>query len=245
MIKLLINEVRKLKRSDIVLIFLLVWLFIDILAAFQLYSGQDVAHYIFTDFTNIIIWDSFSMILPAMLLIFNNYLFNLEHLSDTLKNNLTIPVSLTSLYMSKIIILGVINLIFATLNALFSFMMFSLLPHAVESGLSILFAMVQMIGMSFGVYVAILPIIFLFIQQTDSYLNVVLGFVYGFVGIFVAGQNLQDFYPITTFLKIINYDNGSLSYHGNLSYLTIIIWLIITLLIGLIQKHRLQAIDVS
>lgn len=245
MFELFINEIRKIRRSDVLLIFSLVWLFTDVLAAFQLFSGQDNTLNAYGDFTNTIIWDSFSMVLPAMLLIFSNYLINLEDLAGTLKNTLTIPVSITKLYTCKIFTVGIINIAFAVMNAVLSFVIFMFLPHATETWQKSLFSMIQMIGISFGVYIAILPIILIFIRQTNAYLNVILGFVYGFVGIFVAGQNFQDYYPITAFLKVVNYDNGSLIYHGNASYIAIIICLLLTFLIGFIQKYRLEKMDIK
>lgn len=80
----------------------------------------------------------------------------------------------------------------------------------------------------------------LFWYQVTSYLNVVIAIVYGFVGVFVAGQNLQDFYPVTAFLRIINYDNGSLIYHGSVSYLTVMITIAASGILWIIETGELE-----
>ncbi|WP_220740470.1 ABC transporter permease [Leuconostoc miyukkimchii] len=242
---LIINEFRKLKRCDVLFVFFISLIFTDLLAVFQLYSGNEQSVYNYTDFMNIVIWDTFSLVLPAMIVIFSNYLINLENISGALKNNLTCAVSVSQLYASKLIILCLINLAFALSNAFLTYLLFLFLPHRSEPLYSSFSVMVQLLGTSFGVFIAVLPIIILFIRQASSYLNVVVAFVYGFIGVFVAGQNLQDFYPVTAFLKIVNYNNGSLIYHGNTSYITVFIVLLCSIIIWILVAQGLNNTDYS
>lgn len=240
---LIINEFRKLKRCDVLLVFFISLIFTDLLSIFQLYSGNEHSLYNYTDFMNIVIWDSFSLVLPAMIVIFSNYLINVEHISGALKNNITCAVSVNKLYVSKLAVLCLINLAFAALNALLTYLIFLFLPHKSEPVYHSLSAMIQLTGISLGVFIAVLPILVLFIRQASSYLNVVIAFVYGFVGVFVAGQNLQDYYPITAFLKIVNYNNGSLTYHGNTSYITVLIVLLFSLIAWIFMAQKIKKTD--
>lgn len=107
-------------------------LLIDLLSIFQLYSGNEHSLYNYTDFMNIVIWDSFSLVLPAMIVIFSNYLINVEHISGALKNNITCAVSVNKLYVSKLVALCLINVVFAALNAFLTYLMFLFLPHKSE-----------------------------------------------------------------------------------------------------------------
>ncbi|KZL35777.1 ABC transporter permease, partial [Secundilactobacillus collinoides] len=172
-----------------------------------------------------------------------NYLINVEHISGALKNNITCAVSVNKLYVSKLVALCLINVVFAALNAFLTYLMFLFLPHKSEPIYHFLISMIQLIGISLGVLIAVLPILILFIRQASSYLNVVIAFVYGFVGVFVAGQNLQDYYPITAFLKIVNYNNGSLTYHGNTSYITVFIVLLFSLIAWIFMAQKLKKAD--
>ena len=55
-------------------------------------------------------------------------------------------------------------------------------------------------------FVAVAPLIAWFGRKRDSFFaGVGIAFFYGFCGIFVAGRNLTDFYPITAGLGIIRY----------------------------------------
>lgn len=50
---LIINEFRKLKRCDVLLVFFISLVFTDLLSIFQLYSGNEHSLYNYTDFMNI------------------------------------------------------------------------------------------------------------------------------------------------------------------------------------------------
>ncbi|WP_281164496.1 ABC transporter permease [Liquorilactobacillus sicerae] len=79
-------------------------------------SSNEYSIYNYSDFINIVIWDSFSLVLPAMIVIFSNYLINVEHISGALKDNITCAVAVNKLYASKLLVLCIINLVFAAIE---------------------------------------------------------------------------------------------------------------------------------
>ncbi len=56
-----------------------------------------------------------------------------------------------------------------------------------------------------------------------------IAFVYGFCGVFVAGRNLTDFYPITAGLGLAGYNNDDGSvYQPLIGVMTLVVILILT-----------------
>ncbi|MCL0330809.1 ABC transporter permease [Apilactobacillus xinyiensis] len=236
---LVFNELLKIKRSNIIIIFLLTLIFNDMLSIFQLFSNGIKGNY--TDFINIEIWNSFSMILPAVIIIFSNYLINIEDESGSLKNNLNCGISLSHLYGSKILVLGILNILFSIVNSIFTYIIFLFIPSNKESISGSIVSMIQSIGMSFWIYISVLPIIIILIKKTKSYTNVIIGFIYGFVGVFISGQNLQEFYPITAFLNILNYEGNANNISA--SYTTILIVIVVSILLWIFQSNSLNNYD--
>ena len=150
---------------------------------------------------------------------------------------LTVPVSFRKMLIGKLIAIGMITALFSV----FSFLCTLLLAFVIQTkdmSISLVVkSLYQIIGIGLCNYIAVLPIITFFCQRQNSFLaGAGLAFVYGFCGIFVAGRDLTDFYPITAGLGIFGYTGqGTVSYNAAAGCLSLLVMLIVSLV--LVQKY--------
>lgn len=222
MINLIVSEFTKLKRYSIFWIGITAVAFSALFAAFQTFGTNHAA----ADYQGLwesVIWNNFSLVFPFTITLIGGYMINREYVDQTLKNLVTIPISIHALLAGKLIVLG-----FVTIGlSVFSFL--CTLIIGVFTGcngmniLTILLSFQQIVGMGICCFIAVLPIVIVFAKKVNGFFaGVGLAFVYGFCGIFIAGRNLQDFYPITAGLGLIGYggniENGMITYNPSLGF---------------------------
>ncbi|EQF26514.1 ABC-2 transporter family protein [Clostridioides difficile CD160] len=230
MIDIITTEFQKIKRYNILWVGVVAVLFSVLLAVFQIVSSNGSDPLTYESFANGVIWNNFSLTFPFGITLIGGYLINREYTDQTLKNILTAPVSLRKLLVGKLIMAGSLTV----LLSLFSFLctvIFGLIFCNIDISITLVVkSLAQILVVNLCCYIAVLPIIVYFSRKQNAFMTGVwIAFVYGFCGVFVAGRNLTDFYPITAGLGLIGYDNGtSTIYQPLIGVITLAVILILT-----------------
>lgn len=154
-----------------------------------------------------VIKNNMTLIYPMCITLIAGYIMAREHKDDTLKNILTVPITLKQLIEGKLIVCGLISLflgiactVFVVIGELLTgFPGFSI--YATVRGL------VQITFLNLFLYISVLPIIIFTSRSASGFMaGVVMAFVYGYGGMFAAGSmKLANIYPITASLGMIGY----------------------------------------
>ncbi|EHB5054278.1 ABC transporter permease [Enterococcus faecalis] len=231
MINLIISEFNKLKRYNILWFAIFSVAFSAILAAFQTGKGNT-----FEMYSNNVIWNNYSLILPFTLVLIGGYIINREYTDNTLKNILTIPISFRKLLVTKLMVTGILTVIFSVFSSLCTIILSFIMVNTQGLTLAMsLHSLVQNIGMNFAIFIAVSPFIVFFARKPGSFFTgVIIAFFYGFCGIFLASRNLTDFYPITAGLGLIGFTGEDLHYSPTTGVITLLITLLVTIFIVLL-----------
>lgn len=208
MTKLLQSEIWKLKRYSVIWIGIATMLSVVLLTCFMEIGTPGIPT--FSSFADNVIWNNFSLIFPATISLIAGYIIERERTDDTLKNLAAIPISFRRLLIGKIFVCGIIALLLAMIEFIFTTLIAFIGGYdglALSNMIKVFF---QMIGMNCFVFVSVLPIIVFTGQRAGAFMpGVAFAFFYGFTGIFASGHGLASIYPITIGLGFINYQNGN------------------------------------
>ena len=208
MIRLIHSEIWKLKRYYVIWIGIATMLTVVLLTCFMEIGTPGAPT--FSSFSENVIWNNFSLIFPATIVLIAGYIIERERTDDTLKNLATIPVSFRRLLVGKIIVCGMITIFLAIAEFLFTTIISFILGYGELTLFIMIKALWQMIGMNCFVFIAVLPIIIFTGQRAGAFMpGVAFAFFYGIIGIFASGHSLTSLYPITIGLGFINYQNGN------------------------------------
>ncbi len=242
MIDIILTEFEKIKRYELLWIGYAAMLLSGLFSVFQITAGNDPGKPLYQNLVNSVIWNNYSMFLPFVITLVGGSLISREYTDQTLKTILPIPISFRKLLAGKLIALGLIS----ALAGVFSFLCTTILWLIFfQEGVAfpeLLRALLQIGGMSICIFIAVLPIILLFSRKPNAfYAGAGLAFVYGFCGIFVAGRNLSDFYPVTAGLGIIGFsgDTGSkvISYSPLVGGFVLASVMIVSIILLLMTKY--------
>ena len=215
MINIIVTEFQKLKRYSILWVGNVAVLFSALLAVFQETSmkGHEMLQY--ENYANSVIWNNFSMAFPFMIVLIGGYIINREYVDHTLKNMLTVPISFRKLLTGKLITVGIVTALYGLFSFICTVILGTLFCHGNMSPAIVAKSLLQLVGLGLCCYLAVLPIIIFFSRKQNGFLaGVGVAFVYGFCGIFIAGRNLNDYYPITASLGIIKFTgDGTLTFN--------------------------------
>lgn len=205
LLKCIFTEFAKLKRYSVLWVGVAVVLCSTLLAAIQ--SASEGGAIPYAVFSGNVIWNNFSLAFPFFIVLLGGFLIDREYTDDTLKDLLTVPVSFGQMLLSKLIVTGILTVLFGLLSFV----------SAVLAGLIILrcggfspaalgVSLVQLVGVAFFNFLAVSPLIAGFGRKRGAFfIGVGIAFFYGFCGIFMAGNGLPDVYPITAGLGIVGY----------------------------------------
>lgn len=110
---LLFAEAHKLKRLRIIYIGVIGIVIAVIISAIQINAMREGEIH-FTDFSNMVIWNSVTMAIPFCLALIGGYIISREYEEDTRKNLEVIPVCWSKIIISKILILLMIDIFFVS-----------------------------------------------------------------------------------------------------------------------------------
>lgn len=207
MIRLIQTELWKLRRCSIIWTGIATMLFVVLLTCFMEVASLETP--VFAGFSDEVLWNNFSLIFPAAMVLIAGYSMERERTDDTLKSIACIPVSFRRLLAGKVLVCGLLAVFLAVIQLLFTLLMALILHYEEITGGAVLKALVQMVGMNCCLLVSVLPIIIFTGQRAGTFLQgAAFAFFYGFIGTFASGHGLGSLYPVTIGLGLINYQDG-------------------------------------
>ena len=206
MVRIIKTEFYKLKRYHILWAGVALMLFSVLLTLFTS-MANDGSVWDFAYLTEQVIKNNMSMIFPMCISLIAGYMISREQTDDTLKNILTVPVSFKRLLTGKLIVCGVLSIVFGLICSLFTIIAELIVGFPGFHFSLILQDVLQITAVNFFLYLAVLPIIIITSRKSGSFLiGVIVAFVYGYGGMFAAGNmTLANIYPITASLGMIHY----------------------------------------
>lgn len=233
MIRIIKTEFYKLKRYHILWAGVALMLLSVLLTLFTS-MANDGSVWDFAYLTEQVIKNNMSMIFPMCISLIAGYMISREQTDDTLKNNLTVPVSFKRLLTGKLIVCGVLSIVFGLICSLFTVIAELIVGFPGFHFSLILQAVLQITAVNFFLYLAVLPIIIITSRKSSSFLiGVIVAFVYGYGGMFAAGNmTLANIYPITASLGMIHYR----------SYDAAVRWNTVTCMVSLVIVVAISAV---
>ena len=146
----------------------------------------------YADYVSNLIWANFSYIMPFTITLIGGFIIDREYTDDTLKALFCVPVSWRKLIAAKLVVAWLAAIAFGAFSFLCSVALSLAWVHPADStAAALLRGAEQVIGLNALQFLALAPIIALFARWRGKFfVGVLVAFCYGFVGIFVAGQNL-------------------------------------------------------
>ena len=217
MVRIVKTEFYKLKRYHILWAGVALMLLSVLLTLFTS-MANDGSVWDFAYLTEQVIKNNMSMIFPMCISLIAGYMISREQTDDTLKNILTVPISFKWLLTGKLIVCGVLSIIFGLICSLFTIIAEMIVGFPGFQISLALKAALQITAVNFFLYIAVLPIIIITCRKAGSFLvGVIIAFVYGYGGMFAAGNmTLANLYPITASLGMIGYRSYDTAVNWNI-----------------------------
>ncbi len=245
MVRIIKTEFYKLKRYHILWAGVALMLLSVLLTLFTS-MANDGSVWDFAYLTEQVIKNNMSMIFPMCISLIAGYMISREQTDDTLKNILTVPVSFKRLLTGKLIVCGVLSIVFGLICSLFTVIAELIVGFPGFHFSLILQAVLQITAVNFFLYLAVLPIIIITSRKSSSFLiGVIVAFVYGYGGMFAAGNmTLANIYPITASLGMIHYRSYDAAVRWNTVTCMVSLVIVVAISAGLIlcmkQKEQKQ-----
>lgn len=241
MITIVRMELLKLKRYHIIWAGIALMLLSVLLTLFTS-MANDGSVWDFRYLTEQVIKNNMSMIFPMCIALIAGYIISREEKDDVLKNILTIPVSFRKLLAGKLIVCAIISFLFGIICTIFTIgaeFLANFPGFSVELAIQ---ALLQITFANLFLYLAVLPIIVFTCRLSGGFLiGVIIAFVYGYGGIFAAGNmTLANIYPVTASLGLILYRSYDTAVHWNtlLCSLSIFFMLVLSGALIMIMKEK-------
>ena len=202
MVRIVKTEFYKLKRYHILWAGVALMLLSVLLTLFTS-MANDGSVWDFAYLTEQVIKNNMSMIFPMCISLIAGYMISREQTDDTLKNILTVPISFKKLLTGKLIVCGVLSIIFGLICSLFTIIAEMIVGFpGFEISLA-LKATLQITAVNFFLYLAVLPIIALTCRRAGSFLvGVIIAFVYGYGGCLPQEYDISK--PLSDYRKSRN-----------------------------------------
>ncbi len=174
------------------------------------------ANYDFTHLFANVVWGNSQMFLPISLVMIGGWFIDREMAGDILKNIVTVPVSMPKLLGAKLLVTGLLSLVFGIYSVCVTLLTGSvaglpgLTPELLFSGST------QIIKAAFTTYLVCMPMILVFGQFRGAYLGgSIFTFFLGYSMLFFKGGVLLSAYPFSSALILAGFDmskyNGATS----------------------------------
>lgn len=239
---IVITELEKLKRYSILFIGLVTMLLSPIMSVFiqKSYVKPDL-NYGFLNLVDDTVWNNMGLILPITIALIGGYMINREYTDNTLKSIYPIPISFRKLLTGKLLTLAVITVFLGIYSWIITLICGIIFFPKGLTILTVLQGLGKIVVMALCVYVAELPIVAFCGRKPNLFMaGSVISFIYGYFAIFLSGENLQDYYPVSAGLGIIkfggNTGNSSVSYHPIIGGCVLVTMIAITVVILLCSK---------
>lgn len=207
---LLKAELLKLRRCQI----LLVGLTALALCPLAQYGSQLIIapeyrdpNYDFPKLFETVVWGNTQIFLPISLVMIGGWLIDRESAHDTLKNIMTVPVSMPKFLGVKLLLTGMLSLLLGIYSVGVT------LITGLAAGLTGLTAeaffhcSIQVVSAALTTYLVCMPLILLFGQIRGAYLSgSILTFFLGYSMLFLKGGALASLYPFSAALILVGFD---------------------------------------
>lgn len=161
MLKMIACEFLKIKRYNVLWFAIFSVIFSTILAGYQ--SGQYSS---FEDYSNNVLWNNFSLFFPFTIVLIGGYLINREYTDNTLKNIVSVPISLKRFFFSKLCTTAILTIFFSLLSFICTVVVGIVVLHATKITLMIvLLSLIQMIILGICIFLSVSPLIILFTRK--------------------------------------------------------------------------------
>ena len=158
MVRIVKTEFYKLKRYHILWAGVALMLLSVLLTLFTS-MANDGSVWDFSYLIEQVIKNNMSMIFPMCISLIAGYMISREQTDDTLKNILTVPISFKRLLTGKLIVCGVLSIIFGLICSLFTIIAELLVGFPGFRVTLALKSILQITAVNFFLYLAVLPII--------------------------------------------------------------------------------------
>ena len=217
MYRIIKTELWKLKRYHVIwagILLMLLSVGITLFAS----TALDGTVWTFSHLVEQVIQNNATTIFPMCITLIAGYIIAREKTDDTLKNIMTIPVSYSALIGGKLVVCGVLSVFFGIVSTAFTIAAELLVGFPGLSAAAIIRALIQITFNSLLLYVAVTPIIAVTARISEGHMvGVILAFVYGYGGMFAAGNmTLANLYPITASMGLIQYRSHDAAVHWNI-----------------------------
>ena len=209
------TELWKLKRYHILWAGILLMLLSVVLTLFTA-TAQDGSVWTFPFLVEQVIKNNATTIFPLCIALIAGYMIAREETDDTLKSILAVPISYRALLCGKLVVCAGLSLLFGLSSGVFTLAGEMLVQFPGLTLAAILQGLLQIILNCFFLYLAVLPVIVAaFLLSGGPMLGAVVSFVYGYGGMFAAGNDtFSNVYPIMASLGMVAY--RSYEVHWNL-----------------------------
>ena len=154
---------------------------------------------------------------------------------------MTIPVSYPALIGGKLIVCGFLSVFLSMASTFFTVAAELLVGFPGFSVTAVIQALIQITLNTLFLYIAVTPIIAFTARIPNGHMiGVILAFVYGYGGMFAAGNmSLANLYPITASMGLIQYRSHDAAVHWNIGLcsLSMVVVLLISVAIVVTTKN--------
>lgn len=222
MYRIVKTEIWKLKRYHIIWAGILLMLLSVGIALFSS-TALDGTVWTFPHLVERVIQNNTTMIFPMCITLIVGYIIAREKSDDTLKSIMTIPISYPALLGGKLIVCGVLSVFFGIASTVFTVVAELLVGFSGFSITAVIQALIQIALNTLFLYIAVTPIIAFTARIPNGHMiGVILAFVYGYGGMFTAGNMmLANIYPITASMGMIQYRSYDAAVHWNIGLCSI------------------------
>ena len=240
MYRIIKTELWKLKRYHIIwagILLMLLSVGITLFAS----TALDGTVWTFPHLVERVIQNNTTTIFPMCITLIAGYIIAREKSDDTLKSIMTIPVSYPALIGGKLIVCGFLSVFLGMASTFFTVAVELLVGFPGFSVTAVIQALIQITLNTLFLYIAVTPIIAFTARIPNGHMiGVILAFVYGYGGMFAAGNmSLANLYPITASMGLIQYRSHDAAVHWNIGLcsLSMIVVLLISVAIVVTTKN--------
>ncbi len=213
MLTIIWTEFQKLKRYHILLIGIVGMTLSPILGLVTQSVAIEEArnpHFDLPALVSNTIWNNAAIFMPIVFTLIGGYLIRREYTDDTLKNILTVPVSYRKLLAGKLAATGLLALLIGLYSFVVAIAVGALAGLRGMDAPAFAKGLLQMGGISAGVYIAVLPLVALCGRLPGLYMGgSAAAFVLGYSGMFFKSGVLRSIYPFLAPFAAIGFDTGA------------------------------------
>ena len=228
MYRIIKTELWKLKRYHIIwagILLMLLSVGITLFAS----TALDGTVWTFPHLVERVIQNNTTTIFPMCITLIAGYIIAREKSDDTLKSIMTIPVSYPALIGGKLIVCGFLSVFLGMASTFFTVAAELLVGFPGFSVTAVIQALIQITLNTLFLYIAVTPIIAFTARIPNGHMiGVILAFVYGYGGMFAAGN-----------MSLIQYRSHDAAVHWNIGLcsLSMIVVLLISVAIVVTTKN--------